>query len=97
MKEVRAQAEFETKRLSEIMRPIESKEELQAALPKIKKRFNRIADLAVIVRSLQDKQIEDPSEAGDQLFMELARLYEIPGCRELIESAQTEAIQKLTH
>ena len=72
----------------------ESKEDLQKALPQLKERFNQIAELLIEVRKMPKEELE-PSLASEQLFAELARLYEMPGGREQIESAQKDAIQNL--
>jgi hypothetical protein len=97
MEDLRAEGEFETSKLVRILRVVETKEDLQKSLPKIKKRLNRIATLAVSVRSVADKSggSLEPSTSGDELFVELARLYELPGCRDLLESAQSESISLL--
>jgi nitric oxide reductase activation protein len=98
MEDLRAEGDSEVTKLTEILREVETKEDLQAKLPKIKKEYHRIAQLVLEVRQIQEKSPEflEPSQAGDELFAELARLYEMPGCRELIELAQNDAIQKLT-
>lgn len=93
--DLRWEGEAETLKLAKELRHIETKEDLQKALPRLKKRFVRIADLLIQVRRFSPEEIPDPSLASEELFRELARIYEIPGGREGIESAQTEAIHKL--
>lgn len=97
--DLRAEGEAEARALAQILHNIDTKEELQKSLPKIKKRFNKIADLALEVRELKEKSAmpenRDPSEASDALFVEMARLYEMPGCRDLIEMAQNEAVRQI--
>ena len=65
----------ELTKMTDILRDVDSKDELIGKLPKIKKGFNRIADLLIQVRSIQDKSLEamEPSQAADELFGELAR------------------------
>lgn len=92
--DLRYEGEAQTKKLAEELRAIETKEELQKAVPVLRKRFNKIADILIEARGFQKEEAE-PSLASEQLFAELARLYEIPGGREWIESAQLEAVQKL--
>lgn len=92
--DLRYEGEIETRKLAAELRVIETKEELQKAVPRLKKRFNRIADLILEARSLQGEEAE-PTAASEELFIELARLYEIAGGRELIESAQADAILRL--
>lgn len=98
MRDVRSQADAEVTKLTKVLREIDTKDDLQARLPKIKKGFNHIAELVLEVRSIQEKSPEflEPSQVGDELFAELARLYEMPGGRALIETAQSDAIQRLT-
>ncbi len=94
LEDLRYEGESQTKKLALELRAVESKEDLQKTLPKLKKRFNKIAELLVEARSFSKGESE-PSFASEQLFAEMARLYEMPGGRELIESAQMEAIQRL--
>ena len=75
-------------------------EELQAATPYLKKKFNKLANLLLEVRLLQERKPDvfhsnEPLEGSEALFAELARLYEIPGCREIVEQAQAEAVYRL--
>lgn len=86
--------EAQTKKLAEELRKIETKEDLQKAAPLLKKRFNKLAELLQKARSFPNSHLE-PSVASEELFAEMARLYEIPGCRELIEGAQAEAVHRL--
>ncbi len=92
--DLRYEGEAQTKKLAEELRAVESKEDLQRALPELRKRFNKIADLLIEARGFE-KEESQPSFASEQLFTELARLYEMPGGRELIEGAQLEAVQRL--
>lgn len=92
--DLRYEGEAQTKKLALELRTIETKEDLQKAIPRLKKRFNKIADLLIEAREFPKEEAE-PSFASEQLFAELARLYEMPGGRELIESSQMEAIHRL--
>lgn len=97
VEDLRAEGESEVTKLTQLLRDVETKEDLQRKLPKIKKRYNNIAELVLQVKAIPDIPLDpEPSAAGDELFGELARLYEMPGCRELIESAQGDAIHELT-
>ena len=93
--DLRCQGEAETRRLAKELRGIESVEELQRALPKLKKRFNRIADLLQEARKFPLPSEGEPTEASEELFIELARLYELPGGREWVEKAEEEAMARL--
>ncbi len=92
--DLRCEGEAETRKLAILLKTIDTKEELVRALPRIKKRYNKLADLLLLARNFQEKGGES-SLASEELFAELARLYEMPGGKELIESAQSEAIRKL--
>lgn len=94
LSDIRYEGEAETRKLAEELRMIETKEELQKAIPKLRKQFNRIADLLIEAKGFPKEDLE-PSLASEELFTGLARLYEIPGGRELVESAQVDAVQKL--
>lgn len=92
--DVQVEGEAQTKKLVRELEKIDTKEDLQKALPQIKKRFNELADVLILARDFSSQNPE-PSLASEQLFVALARLYEMPGGRELIESAQFEAVEKL--
>lgn len=96
LSELRSEADAEIKKLTLELSAIENKEQLLEALPKLKKRFNKIAHLLVLVRKFEVAERE-PSEESEKLFAEMARLYsEIPGGKELIETAQKEALRILS-
>lgn len=92
--EVRIEGEAQTRKLAQELRSIESKEELQKALPRLKKRFNKLADALALVKNYSADEIE-PTLASEELFIELARIYEMPRGRLLVESAQIGAIKRL--
>lgn len=94
--DLRCEGEAETRKLATELKAIESKEELYKSLPRLKKRYNKIADLLIEARKFEERENE-PSAASEELFAELARLYEIPGGREAIESCQSEAVRRLDH
>ncbi len=92
--DLRWEGEAQTKKLVEELRQIETKEDLQKAVPSLRRRFNQIADLLIKIREVPHQET-GPSLASEELFVELARLYEMPGGRELIESSQAQAALKL--
>lgn len=92
--DISGEGEAETRKLAAELRAIETKEELQKAVPRLKKRFNRLADLVVEARSFK-QEASEPTAASEELFIELARLYEMTGGRELIESAQADAVSRV--
>lgn len=97
IEDLRCQGEAETRRLAALLKRVETKEDLQKALPQVKKSLNRMADLLIEVRQARsaEEARPEPSSASDELFIEMARLYEIPGLRDLFEQAQSEAVRKL--
>ena len=97
LKDLRYEGEGEIKKLTADLRKIESKEDVQKASKKLKKRFNRIADLLIETRKFSSSGDEsfEPVMASEELFTEIARIYEIPGARAAIEAAQSEAVHRL--
>jgi hypothetical protein len=93
--DLRCEADAQIRKLAEELQSIRTKEELQKAVPLLRKRFLKIADLLIQAREFSKEDLE-PSIASELLFAELARIYEMPGGRELIEGAQMEAVQKIT-
>lgn len=97
----RIQAAKSVKEIAAILSRVETHEELQAAVPRLKKKFNKLASLLMEIRAFRERKPDcpfsgEPLEGSEILFAELARLYEIPGCREIVEQAQVEAVYKLT-
>jgi hypothetical protein len=95
--ELRTEGEAEMKKLTAELKRLESPEDIQKASNRLKKRFNRIADLLIQTRNfppLPGDSLES-SRAGEELFAELARIYEIPGGRDAIEAAESEAVRHL--
>jgi hypothetical protein len=95
LEELRWEGESETKKLTAELREIEGCEQLRNALPRLKKRYNKIARLVEQAKPWGETAGAEPSAVSEELFIELARLYEIPGARELIEVAQQEALKRL--
>jgi hypothetical protein len=97
VKDLRAEGEIETRKLACLLSEIKTKDQLRKKISKIQNSYAKIADLMIQLRNLPDDLARDsePTAASDELFVELARLYEMPGCRRLLESAQEEAIERL--
>jgi hypothetical protein len=96
----RAKGEKIVREIVSILREVENHEELQSATPQLKKQFKKLADVLVETRSLkgepfQYKDKKEPLQESEALFAEMARLYEIPGCREIIERSQVDAVYVL--
>jgi len=96
-KKIRLEGKKIVRELVAVLKQVENHEELQASTPCLKKKFNKLAALLLQIRFLQEKNKnlsfpDEPLEGSEALFAELARLYEIPGCREMIEQTQAEAV-----
>ena len=96
LRELRYEGEAEMKKLTVELKKIETYGDVQKASKKLKKSFNRIANLLIETRNFRgDGEVLEASKIGEELFTELARIYEIPGARGVIEAAQTEAVRRL--
>lgn len=92
--DIRCEADSEITKLVLDLQLVKSKEDLQKQSVRIKKRFNRMADLLIAARNFE-LTASEASIAAETLFVELARLYEIPGVRDLMENLQEEAVRRL--
>ncbi|MGE5196714.1 MAG: hypothetical protein ACM3JI_05235, partial [Anaerolineae bacterium] len=91
--------------LTSELKEINHREELIAATPKLKKKFNALVDLMIEARKFQKKHAEETlldsrqqnfePIASEQLLMEIKRIYGIEGGRQIVESAQREALLRL--
>lgn len=94
--EIRWEAESETKKLAQELGQLSSREAVQKAVPRLRARYLKLAKLVSQIQGLSQGLnpglVPEPSFASEELFIQLARLYEIPGAKEGIESAQAEAI-----
>ena len=92
--DLQCQGEAEMKKLTHELRQIESREDVQKASKRLAKRFNQVGEILIATRKFPPEETR-VSSAGEELFAELARLYEIPGVKEAIEMTQSEAIRSL--
>lgn len=82
---------------------IDSREVLAQAEPRLKKIFNRLVDLMIEARKYQREHPEEQISEGalcdhflnEALMLELKRVYQLEGAREIVESAQKEALIRL--
>lgn len=95
--ELRCEGEAEMKKLTADLKKLESYEDVQKASKRLRKHFNRIAELLIETRHfpLSSQESLEGIAAGEELFAELARIYEIPGARTAIEASQREAVHRL--
>ena len=94
LRDIRSEVDAEITKLVLDLQSVENKEDLQKRSTYIKKRFTRIADLLIDTRNCEQVSAQ-PSVVAEALFVELARLYEMPGVRDLLETLQEEAVHKL--
>ena len=104
LQELRYEGEGEIKKFISDLKKIETKEDVQRSYKRLKKHFGRIADLIILceeasflrrVSPTAEQRDEDETPSGDALFAELARVYEIPGAKAIVEAAQEEAVRRL--
>jgi len=94
LSELRCEGEAEMKKLTAELKKLETFEDVQKASKKLKRHFSRIADLLIETRHFPTDS-QESSRAAEELFVELARIYEIPGARKVVELAQSEAVRRL--
>jgi hypothetical protein len=90
------------KKITDDLRHIHSREDLEMAIPALKKRFDELVNLMIDAREYQEKHPEEFFEEeafafsiDDELLEELKRIYEIEKGKELIEKAEREALLRL--
>ena len=85
--------------LTKELREIQTRADLKAALPKLRRGFLELAELLLEAREFRaahpGASVSLPTKECDELFAELSRLYELPEGRDLIESSQIDAVKKL--
>src|SRR6185436_2693955 len=78
LQDLRLEAAAEARKLAQRLHSVDTRDQLEVALPEVERRFTRLAKLAVKAQSTEMEEAM-PSEAAEALFAELARLYEMPG------------------
>lgn len=96
----RAQGKKIVKEIVETLKDVENHEELEVATTRLKKHFKKLACLLADVRAFRKSHPdtvwqEEALPESEELFIQLARLYEIPGCREIMERSQGDAVSLL--
>lgn len=82
------------------LREVHNREDLVAIAPKLKRLFDDLVDTIIAAReyqqnnSVREEAVQD-STVSDELRMELNRVYQIEGVRQLIEKAQEPALNRL--
>ncbi len=97
LQELRCEGEGEVKKLVAELKKIETREDFEKSAKKLRKHFHRIADLLIKARGFPEGGELPPEMAlSDELFIELARIYEIAGGRAMVEKSQEEAVRRLS-
>lgn len=94
LQELRVEADAEARKLAKELHSVETIQDVKKKSKRIKKRFHRIAKLLVESRKY-GASVEGVLPSGERLFIELSRVYEIPGAQEVLERIQTESVQLL--
>lgn len=94
LSDLRFEAKKEMRSLGKELKALDDKESVQKHFKSLEKRFKKIAKLMILSKNFSSDEEGDMEEA-EIVFVELARLYEIPGVQELIEEAQKEAVHLL--
>ncbi|HSW72590.1 MAG TPA: hypothetical protein VLG44_04195 [Chlamydiales bacterium] len=96
--ELRSEGEEVCRAFIQELQKIHTKEEALKHYSSIEKKYRKIASLMADLREMQEwegeSEVDRNSELSNKLFLELARLYEIPGIREILEKAQLDGINK---
>jgi hypothetical protein len=99
MQEYRNRGRLLCEKIASELGEIDSREELEKALPLLKKRFDELVTLSIQARTYElrhggEEDTED-SYLSSSLKVELCRIYSLEGGKELIEKAEREALLKL--
>jgi len=92
-----------TLQLIQELEPLQSREELLTAAPRIKQLFEQLVTLIISAKEFREKHPKAESialsernhELSEQLRFELNRIYKIDEGREIIEKCQNEALNRL--
>lgn len=103
MEEFRREGEAISRKFTEQLQRIETREDLVKALPEIKKHYEEIVDLMIEVNAFKEEHFGEAIDtyystdnlASEALMMEVKRIYRLEGGRELMESAQRESLFRL--
>lgn len=97
LRDVRVEISSEMRKLTKELQGIDSLDRLERSLVRLSRRYEEIARCLVLAENFEEKsefyrEEAFVSDAAEELFLELARLYEIPGARELLEKAQDKGL-----
>ncbi len=75
------------------LKEVRSNKDLKKRESSLRKKYQKLAKLILMVQSLEDlsdKGLEN--ELEDELYYEMERIYLLPGCREILEKVQEDAL-----
>lgn len=102
LEDCREEAAGITLSLLKEMEAIHTHQDLIERLPKLKKLFNKLVDVAIVAHEIKIQQQADipifsqeDRQLSDSIRTEMFRLYSIDGARDLVEKTQQEALYRL--
>jgi len=80
------------------LKDVRSKEDLKKRESSLRNKYQKLANLILMVQSLEDLSDKDQmNELADELYYEIERIYLLPGCREILEKVQGDALTILEY
>jgi hypothetical protein len=100
LEEFREEGEAIARSIAKELQQIHSRNELIASSGRLQSLFNSLVKVAIAARNFQELHPRSSLPKGDlttsdQMRAELNRIYQIDGCREILEKCQEEALHSL--
>jgi hypothetical protein len=101
LEEFEEEGEGVMRALIEELQAIHNREQLLAASGRLQKQFDRLVDIMIAAKEFSrshpdlEKEESIQHELSDQLRIELNRLYQLEGGRQIIEKSQEKALHRL--
>lgn len=103
LEDYRREGRESTRKLTSILRQVQSRRDLIEASPLLKKEFSRMADLMIAARETYESHhelkmlglVEEDHEYSNQLRCELDRVCRIEGAEKILAKCQEEAAWRL--
>ncbi|NGX58729.1 MAG: hypothetical protein K940chlam3_01637 [Chlamydiae bacterium] len=103
LEDYRREGRESVRALTNELRQIQTRQDLVAAAPLLKKQFNRIVDLMIAARETYESHpgmdsmglSEEDHEYSNQLRVEIERISRIEGAEKLLAKCQEEALNRL--
>ena len=98
----RYEGEAVARSIAQDLKAVRTKEDLEKILPRLRKKFQKLADLIVALRKFRQEQPPEEAcysayeaKANEELHSEIRRIYQMPGARQLMEQAQRDALTQI--